>query len=82
MGRGMSDDVSALVVQALGKGLPRDEISSVVGMSKRSITRVSTNLKKHGSPRPPPTGIKLGRPGKLNATQAQVCIIPCSETCH
>ena len=72
MGRGMSDEVSNLVVQALNRGLPRNEISNVVGMSKRSITRVSTNLRKHGTPRAPPTGIKLGRPGKMNAAQAQV----------
>ncbi|KAI9728121.1 MAG: hypothetical protein M1828_004582 [Chrysothrix sp. TS-e1954] len=74
MGRGMSDEVSTIVVQALNRGLPRNEISNVVGMSKRSITRVSTNLKKHGSPRAPPTGIKLGRPGKMNTAQAQAML--------
>ena len=74
MARGMSEDVTTVVVQALNRGLSRNEISNVVGMSKRSITRVSTNLKKHGSPRPPPSGIKLGRPGKMTTVQAQVSV--------
>lgn len=71
MPRGMSEDVSAVIVTALSKGLSRGQISTVVGVSKRAITRINTNLKKYGTARAPPTGVKLGRPARMSPRQAQ-----------
>lgn len=68
----MSDEKSAIVVDALKRGMSRGEISGVCGISKRAITRIHTSLKKHGSAKPPPSGIKLGRPVKLTKVQADV----------
>lgn len=76
MPRGMSDDVSEVIKRALDRGMSRAQISGVVGVSKRAITRVSTNLKKHGTARPPPSGVKQGRPARMTRAQAEVCL-PC-----
>ena len=73
MPRGMSDDVSEVIKRALDRGMSRAQISGVVGVSKRAITRVSTNLKKHGTARPPPSGVKQGRPARMTRAQAEVC---------
>jgi len=72
MARGMSDDVSNVIVQALARGLSRGQISGVVGVSKRAITRINANLRKHGTPKAPPSGAKIGRPAKLSNAQADV----------
>ena len=72
MPKGMSDEVSGVIVKALANCLSRTQISGVGGVSKRAITRISTNLKKHGSPKAPPSGIKLGRPIKITKVQGQV----------
>ena len=73
MGKAMSNDTSTIIVRALAQGHSRNDIAKMCGVSTRAVTRVSTNLKKHGMPRPPPSGLKQGRPAKLTRNQADVC---------
>jgi len=77
MPKTMTEDVSNVIVQALSRGLSRGQISGVVGVSKRAITRINTNMRKHGTPKAPPSGAKLGRPAKLTSAQAQVGLKCC-----
>lgn len=72
MTKGMADDVANVIIQAVSRGWSRGQISGVVGVSKRAITRLNTNMRKHGTPKAPPSGAKLGRPAKLTNAQAQV----------
>lgn len=66
MPKGVTDDVSNIIVGALSRGISADQISDVVGISKRSVTRISTNLSRYGTAKPPPSGAKRGRPLKVN----------------
>lgn len=74
MPKGMSEEKSKIIVDALNRGMSRGHISGVCGISKRAITRINSNLKKHGTAKGPPTGAKLGRPVKLTKVQADVCL--------
>lgn len=72
MPRAMATEVENVIVQALSRGLSREQISGVVGVSARSVTRISSNMAKYGTPRPPPKGLKLGRPARVTRAQAEV----------
>lgn len=72
MGKAMSNDTNNIIVRALAQGHSRNDIAKMCGVSTRAVTRVSTNLKKHGTARPPPSGLKQGRPAKMTRRQADV----------
>jgi transposase len=75
MPKSMTAEVANLIVQALDRGLSRSQIAGVVGVSRRAITRISTNLRMHGQPKAPPSGLKQGRPIKMSEAQANVRVL-------
>lgn len=72
MPRNPEQDRSTVIAQALSRGMTTGQISGVMGISKRTVTRVSSNLKKYGTPKAPPSGAKQGRPAKVTRGQAEV----------
>ncbi|KAB8342762.1 hypothetical protein FH972_022360 [Carpinus fangiana] len=74
MPKSMTEDVANVIVRALQRGLSRSEIAGVVGVSRRAITRISTNLRLHGAPKAPPSGLKQGRPIKMTEAQAHAML--------
>ena len=68
----LSDEAAEVIAQALARGLSRTQISNVVGVPDRSVSRVKANLKKYGTPQAPNTGNKIGRPVMMSEEQAEV----------
>lgn len=66
------DNILKLISAALQRGESRSQISTSYQVSPRNITRISANLKKYGSPKAPPSGLKQGRPVKMTREQAEV----------